>query len=157
MPSGIVLTDDERFWLFVDKNGRVNKDMSQCWSWLGSKIKGYGAFKVNRRNFLAHRYSYQLHHPLTDDIKNIKLCVCHKCDNSECTNPEHFFLGTIKDNNDDKEKKGRQFAKLTEAQVLEIRHKYANENITYVELAKEYGVCDRHIGHIVKNERWTHI
>jgi len=149
MPSGIVLTDDERFWLFVDKNGRVNKDMSQCWSWLGSKIKGYGAFKVNRRNFLAHRYSYQLHHPLTDDIKNIKLCVCHKCDNPKCVNPDHLFLGTQADNIKDMHSKKRyrtNDTKLTKDDVDFIK----TSGWPVTKLGKKFNISTTYAWHIKK-------
>lgn len=35
------------------------------------------------------------------------LVICHRCDNPECTNPDHLFAGTQKDNMMDCSAKGR--------------------------------------------------
>lgn len=84
------------------------KTESGCWSWSGSTDgKGYGQLS-SRKGFgnspeKAHRVSYEKEF---GEIPSGKV-VCHKCDNPECTKPNHLFLGTQKDNMSDCSKKGR--------------------------------------------------
>lgn len=69
---------------------------------------GYGMFRVNPQESmrLAHRVAYTM---FVGPIP-AGLCVCHKCDNPACTTVDHFFLGTVGDNNADKMSKGRHRA-----------------------------------------------
>ena len=135
-----------------------------CWEWGAYKDRdGYGTIWIAGRQQKAHRASYQLY------IGEIppRLCVCHRCDNPGCVNPDHLFLGTHADNAHDHVNKGRGFrpvmsgeknvsAKLTEAQVIEIRarHSYGAKN---VDLAKEFGVAQQTISMIVCCHNWTKI
>lgn len=54
-------------------------------------------------HFAAHRCSFLAWKGHIED----GLCVLHKCDRPACVNPDHLFLGTQKDNAEDRERKGR--------------------------------------------------
>jgi hypothetical protein len=90
----------ERFW------SKVNKS-DGCWTWTGSKTTaGYGLIwngKDTSAPVYVHRLSWELHFGEIPD----GLSVCHRCDNPTCVRPDHLFLGTDKDNSDDKITKGR--------------------------------------------------
>lgn len=90
----------ERFWSYITK-GRGNA----CWKWNGPKVPhGYGVLYIAGSNRIgAHRFSWQLSN---GDIPS-GLFVCHSCDNPECCNPAHLFLGTQLDNMRDASKKKR--------------------------------------------------
>lgn len=72
-----------------------------CWGWAGTKdLRGYGVLSgrsgraSKKRKEKAHRVSYEkANGPIPDG-----LVVRHKCDNPECTNPNHLEIGTQKDN-----------------------------------------------------------
>ena len=56
-----------------------------------------------------------------------------------------------------KEGKGRPLAKVTEAQVLEIRSKYVPRKYTTTMLAKEYGLGPLAVIRIINRTTWNHI
>jgi len=155
------MDDAERFMAKVNKSG-------DCWEWTGYfDTSGYGQISMSGRALLAHRISYVIHHPLTIDLREHReICVCHTCDNRKCVNPSHLFLGSVADNNRDREAKGRgnqpkgekhRDAKLTEQQVREIRIKYANGGISLRQLALEYGINFGTVGKIISRKLWKHI
>ena len=80
--------------------------MGPCLEWNARKdAHGYGRLKVHRRETLAHRHVWEQAHGPTN------LCVLHKCDNTSCIELTHLFLGTPKDNMQDKKAKGRSQAR----------------------------------------------
>jgi hypothetical protein len=120
--------------------------------------KGYGVMHIGRKLLSTHRISYEIH------IGKIPagMCVCHKCDNPQCVNPSHLFLGTNLDNTKDKMNKGRHVAspgekngaaKLTEKQALEIYKLYSLGHSS-CKLAIIYGVSPPMIRNIVKHKNW---
>lgn len=149
---------EQRFW---DRVLRAGPD--ECWLWIGPLDRdGYGHISRKVRLILVHRASYELTHgPIPR-----RASVLHRCDRPACVNPAHLWLGTIADNNADKEAKRRGNhpkgaahgqAKLTEAQVVIIRQEYATGGITQAELARKHGVIQITISRILRRETWTHI
>lgn len=86
-------TLEERFW------GKVHK-RDGCWAWGGAKSQGYGYITKGGRGegvVRAPRLSYQIHFGEIPE----GMVVRHKCDNPECTNPDHLQIGTHADNMSD--------------------------------------------------------
>lgn len=52
---------------------------------------------------------------------------------------------------------GNGRAKLTDADVQEIRRQYATGTISQVELGRRYNVAQGHISEIVLGKQWTHV
>lgn len=162
----------ERFWMKVNKLGPVIRpELGPCWLWAGGGFdrNGYGRYTLKNYNnqrserIFAHRLSWILiRGPIPGTLR-----VLHHCDNPPCVRPDHLFLGTLKDNVQDCMAKGRYvsmvgkgsthiMAKLTEAQVLEIR-KLAEEGWLQREIGARYGVKQSLISRIVNRRIWPHI
>lgn len=93
------------------------------------------------------------------------LCVCHRCDRPRCVNVDHLFLGTIADNNADRDQKGRHVAlrgstngtaKLDEAAVAQIKRRLADGESTY-SVAEAFGVTQSTTWLIKAGRTWKHV
>jgi hypothetical protein len=150
-----VIDPVKKFWSRVDK-----KSADECWLWIGAFDKdGYGQMRDGIRKIQdrGHKFSYRLHFGVIP--KN--MCVCHKCDNPSCVNPNHLFLGTALDNQKDKMAKNRHakgesqgHSKLTNEQISQIRSR-ANDD--YKVLCSEFNIVPSTVYRIWHKESWKHI
>lgn len=174
-------TVEERFWPKVNKNTCLEhlcgckQNIGHCWPWTASifKTTKYGQFNMIRNNgkwgpVPAHRFAYELiYGPI-----NAKMLCCHHCDNRQCCNPQHLFVGTHQDNMNDAKMKHRfpgnprgkgpilhgienPNAKLTNEMIILIRQ--ADPLKSQKQLAHEYGVTQTTISRIQRGNGWTHI
>lgn len=148
-----MMTDIERFMKFVSPEPN-----SGCWLWMGAENgKKYGVFWFEQKLSLAHRTSYSMFCEKIDD----GICVLHKCDNGLCVNPDHLFLGTLKDNSIDMVRKGRNFSpqnsgekngnsSLTEKDAAKI----AMDTRPQRAIAKDFGVSQFCVWSIKSGRTW---
>lgn len=132
-----------------------------CWEWLRSKNPdGYGRVKRNGKLESAHRVAYELYVGPIGDKQ-----VLHKCDNPGCVNPEHLFLGTVKENNEDKAHKGRAKGHTMRGEA-HPNHKLTSDNVYAIKcspgmsakfLAEHFGVSVGLINDIRAGRKWKHI
>lgn len=152
------------FTRFEQKYVRV--PFSGCWIWTASLVSRksqYGRFQCAGRLELAHRASWMLYRggiPAGMD-------VCHTCDVPTCVNPDHLFLGTAADNIADRMAKGRPHnvpsgelhyrAKLSPADVVEIRRSYAFGEATQRALAERFNISMANVYYILKGVSWREV
>lgn len=142
---------ERRFWDKVAKG-------DSCWLWMASvDKKGYGQINNGIKPYTmlkAHRTSWIIHKSDPGE-----LCVLHRCDTPACVNPEHLFLGTTADNNQDMWSKGRNrfqksnpSSKLSVEQVGEIRQ-LRSDGIKLRDLAAQFNVAESTISRIANGVR----
>jgi hypothetical protein len=139
---------------------------SGCWLWTAAVGKhGHGQFflcknKDQKGIINAHRASWMIYRGTLQADQ----LVCHICDMPCCVNPDHFFLGTHKDNSQDALKKNRYVfpdrigefnsqAILSEEDVLEIRESKLSKS----KLAKIFGVTETCIREAQNGVTWKHL
>jgi hypothetical protein len=127
---------------------------------MGCGDRGYGQWTIAQRNYAVHRLSAHLF--LSFDLES-PLCICHRCDNPPCFNPDHFFIGTNAENSYDMVTKGRSLqgemhhnSKLTEEDVRMIRQRL-DAGETQTTIAKDYAVNQTLIGFIARGVAWKHV
>jgi HNH endonuclease len=112
-----------------------------CVHFQGSRNrKGYGRKRFNGTTGLAHRWAWeQANGPIPPGMQ-----VLHRCDNPPCINIDHLYLGTHIDNMADRRRRGRQYFKLSDQKMAEIRSALAAGE-TPNTLAARFGVSTSRI------------
>jgi hypothetical protein len=131
------------------ENKVIRKGEDECWGWKGKLWKGYGRMRMNFKELTASRVSYELFvGPIPEGMH-----VLHKCDNPECTNPRHLFLGTHEDNMNDMARKKRNAAgkKYGYDKVLEVK-RLLETGMSYTQVSKVAGMSAIHIARISKGQ-----
>lgn len=146
----------------IDFVSNIKPVDSGCWHWIGGKdTYGYGHMFFLGKSVYAHRLALMISTGQTEMQGN----VCHRCDNPQCVNPEHLYLGTQKQNLADMHQRGRAKPpkgvavwshKLTESQVLEVRLLHAGGS-SLRSLSRKFHVSAFCIWSIVKRRTWKHI
>lgn len=155
-------------WKKVQRRGE-----DECWPWIGYKNWGNRGGGYGRMDVLgfsgsyAHRLAYISANPgsgLTIDQRDGKM-VLHDCDNPECCNPKHLYVGDHAQNMADKVARGRQKrwtstnsprAKLTREQVIELRRARAL-GIGTKALMEKYGLSRAGVKQIVQRRYYKDI
>jgi hypothetical protein len=143
----------------------VRVPFSGCWLFTGSlDTSGYGLIGVGGSGNIgkAHRENFKHYRGAIPD----GMQVLHECDVRCCVNPRHLFLGSLQDNMDDRDRKGRHVAmrgerhgmsKLTAEQVREIRSIREATGMGAHRLAKKFGVAKFTVARIINGEGWKGI
>ena len=142
----------------------VEVDANGCWLWQKSRTdrgygKQWGEVRGERPRWHAtHRVAFRLAKGAIPQGAVIR----HTCDVPACCNPEHLLPGSQADNMRDMFERGRNrtgahdhagernpSAKLTDAQVIDLRERYAAGNVTQAALAREFGISPSHLSRIL--------
>jgi len=149
--------DITRFW-----KGIIITTPNECWNRNKPfKGRGYRTFNLNGVKYQYNRIAWFLYNHKQPGLFE----VCHRCDNPQCCNPNHLFIGTSQDNYIDCVTKHRNvnnqginhgMSTLTESDVLRIRAFY---NMGYKQhtIAKQFGIHQATVSKLVNYKRWHHI
>lgn len=131
-----------------------------CWLWTGGlNTHGYGQVRYQGRQMNASRLAVIL---IVGEIPAGAL-VLHRCDNPQCVNPDHLYLGDGAQNAADRVSRGRSLkgaaspkAKLTNDDVREIRQRRQAGEL-YAAIAADFAITPENAAQICRRETWRHI
>ena len=148
--------------------------MTECVLWdKAISSTGYGQKWHKGRMVAAHRWAYEQANGVIPD----GLWVLHQCDVKRCVNPDHLYLGTVKDNTRDAVQRGqiatgkrhgsktkpdafprgscRPNSKLTVEQVQEIRELFQPKKWTLQKIADKYGVSISTVSRVIRGDSYA--
>ncbi len=135
-----------------------------CLLWpRGQNGQGYAGTVYGGKTVLFHRL-------VCEKKYGVKLtenqCACHTCDVRNCVNPDHLFIGTKKDNADDRDRKGRNVnyrgekhpnAKLKEVDVRQIKDLIRSGRMSLAEIGRQYGARIDTVWLIKTGKQWSSV
>lgn len=134
----------------------------ECWIYEGATTRsGHGMIYEGGTMRGAHCVAWEATNGSVPD----GLVVRHTCDVPACVNPAHLVLGTVADNNRDRDVRGRHTplpgvkngtAKLDEASVREIR-RLCGDGVPQSQIARTFGVHQGTISLINRRKIWGHV
>ena len=163
-----------RFWTKVEKT-------AACWLWRGAVgTHGYGVIGLGgHATITAHRFSWALHKGKIQDGR----WILHRCDNRRCVNPNHLYLGTVRENVRDMMERGAPYcfklrshitpeieqhrlaalprgrshhrgaAKITEATAAQIISASGSQR----QIGERFGVSQQLVSLIKSGKRWAYL
>lgn len=167
-------TASEKLERLVDRSGGSDA----CWPYRGRLNRaGYGILDVwvagKNTEIRAHRFAYEVLAGPQGDLAVLHLCDVRYAPGDityrRCCNPAHLTAGTRADNHAHMWRVGRQAvdlnhpkgeavvtAKLTDAKVLEMRHRFAADE-TAAGLADVFGVSQATAWNVIHGVTWKHL
>lgn len=104
--------------------------IGECWEWNRKLDRhGYGHFKMDGRDWLAHRAAYHL-------IKGgipAGLTIDHLCRNTRCINPDHLEAVTMREN----------LRRVPLKAACPKGHEYSDENTYWHRGVRNCRACNR--------------
>ena len=143
------MTDSELIeW--ISSQTKLGGPKGTCMIWKRHKKKsGHAEMGYKYKKQLVARIVYQILNAI--DLEEGD-CVLHRCDQNDCVNIDHLYLGTYQDNHHDTMRDTNKNLKyqLTLEDVEQIR----NSNEKIIDLASDYGVSNSTISAIRNNKTW---
>lgn len=148
----------------------ITRSAADCWPWIGHTLKkgNRGTVTIGGKTVTAPRLAWFIKHNQWPDQG---VFVCHSCDNPNCVNPAHLWLGTNRDNMRDAAAKkrlpnqknsdhikgeGHGNAKMTDDLVREIRRRRANGEGAR-SIAKSIGMSPTPVFQATNGKAWKHV
>lgn len=123
---------------------RNTKKVGDCMVWQGAKTPdGYPRAMVRgNSNARLHREVFRLHNGYTPDV------VRHTCDNPLCINPDHLIDGSVQDNIDDRNRRGRTHNHVSSDHIEAITY-LRGKGMTYNQIAQELGIKAKRVEYVI--------